>query len=361
MDYKFLEKMLKPVSNDLPCGIDIDESGDLYKIEILVQGEVETQFSEAVPPEWKKVIRDLEKLFDKTKDLWVVNYLLIGFAELDGLTGASTGIKFLYELLERYWDEIWPIIDLEDEDEPYRLRLSPIETLFDPNSHFVNLLKNATLCKSKKYGSFSYKDIAEYQKESQADKLKIVDDAIIDTHSEYLEVIRKQFLLSLEYSKKIDDFINNKAGEINNSSNTDKIIILMERVNSYIEKALSNSNEEVDCADGESDNATISESTLDKGNRTTGGVGKINSSSDVINNLEKICEWYKKNEPSSMIPFLIRRTIGLIDKPFDEIIKDIASNAMPQISELFKLDSGKGQENVDKSRQEEEDDYGSFD
>ena len=52
--------------------------------------------------------------------------------------------------------------------------------------------------------------------------------------------------------------------------------------------------------------------------------GVINNNQDVIKTLNLVCDYYRKNEPSSPVPMLIERAIRLVGKSFMDALKDIA-------------------------------------
>ena len=59
--------------------------------------------------------------------------------------------------------------------------------------------------------------------------------------------------------------------------------------------------------------------------------GAVNSAQDVINALDKICDYYNRREPSSPIPLLLKRARRLVGKSFADIIQDLSPDAMNQI------------------------------
>jgi type VI secretion system protein ImpA len=64
--------------------------------------------------------------------------------------------------------------------------------------------------------------------------------------------------------------------------------------------------------------------------------GTINSRDDVISALERINQYYRKNEPSSPIPLLLDRAKRLVKMDFYEIVQDLAPNGMSQFDFLWK-------------------------
>jgi type VI secretion system protein ImpA len=58
--------------------------------------------------------------------------------------------------------------------------------------------------------------------------------------------------------------------------------------------------------------------------------GAVNDRNDVVRMIDRICEYYTVNEPSSPVPLLLRRAQRLVAKSFYEILEDIAPDSMAQ-------------------------------
>ena len=49
------DELLKPISEEAPCGTDLSYDVRLQELDTLVRGKPETQFSAAEPPDWKLI------------------------------------------------------------------------------------------------------------------------------------------------------------------------------------------------------------------------------------------------------------------------------------------------------------------
>lgn len=58
---------------------------------------------------------------------------------------------------------------------------------------------------------------------------------------------------------------------------------------------------------------------------------RIESREDVLKLLEKICAYYELTEPTSPVPYLLRRAMRLVTKNFMEIIEDLAPDSIAQV------------------------------
>src|SRR3979409_1217427 len=87
--------LLKPISAESLCGEDLSDNAELHRLETLVRGKPETQFSAAEPPNWQE-IRDLAlDLFSRSKDLRVFVVLAAAELELDGFFGFKESLIVL--------------------------------------------------------------------------------------------------------------------------------------------------------------------------------------------------------------------------------------------------------------------------
>src|SRR5690606_8600437 len=59
--------------------------------------------------------------------------------------------------------------------------------------------------------------------------------------------------------------------------------------------------------------------------------GKIASRQDAIQALEAVAEFFRRNEPSSVVPLFVDRAKRLVGRDFLEIISDVAPDALSQV------------------------------
>jgi type VI secretion system protein ImpA len=70
--------------------------------------------------------------------------------------------------------------------------------------------------------------------------------------------------------------------------------------------------------------------------------GRITSRDDVVRVLDKVCEYYERNEPSSPVPVLLRRARRLVPKDFMEILRDLVPDGVAQAENIRGADSDDG-------------------
>jgi type VI secretion system protein ImpA len=59
--------------------------------------------------------------------------------------------------------------------------------------------------------------------------------------------------------------------------------------------------------------------------------GEIRTREDVLNLLQKICQYYDRTEPSSPVPLVLKRAARLAEMDFMQIMQDLSPDAIAQI------------------------------
>ncbi len=114
-------KLLAPVPGDKPAGVDLraDASGGAtyYAIKDARNAARTAERQqlvdpEAAPPDWRPVLQNAVKaLAEKSKDLEITAYLIEALARLHGFAGLRDGFRLARELVEKYWDGLYPLPD----------------------------------------------------------------------------------------------------------------------------------------------------------------------------------------------------------------------------------------------------------
>ena len=112
-----LDHLLKPISEEAPCGEDTAFSPEVDAINkarqsddpSLEQGAWVTTLKEA---DWKFVGSRCEQLLDKTsKDLRLAGWLAEARAKTAGFRGLADALRLTAGLCERFWEHIYPLPD----------------------------------------------------------------------------------------------------------------------------------------------------------------------------------------------------------------------------------------------------------
>ena len=329
-----LEDLLKPVSDEAPCGTDLSEDASFQELETLARGKPETQFSAAEPPDWKEVRARSLELFGRSKDLRVAMILSVALLELEGLPGFRNSLALLKGLLERYWATVHPQLDPSDNNDPLQ-RMNIIASLAMPVGTFgdplrvLERLRAAPLCESVQMGRYGLADILRAEGGMQttggkpAATMPQIEAAFRDSNSEQVCTIYQTLTDSTALVRGIDDFITGTVGAASApdlAPLSGELAAMQKRVAPYLPPgSVSTDHDEAPVA-GEVPGQTEAPVT-----------GDIRSRADVVRMLGKICDYYAQVEPSSPVPLVLKRAARLAEMDFMQIVKDMAPDAVSQI------------------------------
>ena len=335
-----IERYLQEITPEKPCGEDLEYDAEFIELEQLLKGKTEVQigdtFQEAEPPNWREVIKACESLLNRTRDLRVLISYFAALVETEGFIGAEQGMLLINTLIETRWDTIYPLLDPDDECDPTE-RINILMTLCDLNAT-LKPLQIIPLVESKAIGCFSLRDIhiAEGKITPITDdneelaSLANIEAAIQDCDRQQLQQIATAVSNSLDYLNNLEKFITEQVG-ITDAPSFSELRKLLKEIASvmttWLEKLGINENDTEDLDDNEVSQENI-KTPIKK--ISTG----INNSQDVIKTLNQICEYYYKNEPSSPIPLLLKRVVGLVGKDFMDVLKNIAPSGVEQVEFL---------------------------
>jgi type VI secretion system protein ImpA len=118
-----IEQLLLPISEESPAGEDLCYSGAYDAIKSarhaddpLARGEWQTEVKAA---DWKLTAHLCrEALMHRTKDLKIAAWLTEALVHLEGYGGLASGLRLLQNLMEAFWETLYP--GMEDGDLDYR-------------------------------------------------------------------------------------------------------------------------------------------------------------------------------------------------------------------------------------------------
>ena len=155
-----LEKMLVPVSGDHPAGT-LEEYNQLYlQLDELAMGKPASTMGDSIiewtDPDWYGLRDACLKLWETTRDLRVAIYLCIAEFSIEGLKGFSDALAVLEYLVEKHWEDFYPLLDADDDKDPTeRLNIfamiSPPPRSYSDPMMFISKFRMLKLIDGKKY------------------------------------------------------------------------------------------------------------------------------------------------------------------------------------------------------------------
>lgn len=329
-----IKKFLQPISGDEPCGPNLE-----YDSEFLALGRAALPQSDGSmvegkkksapePPKWREVASAAEALLGRTKDLRIAMHLTRARLNTDGLPGLADGVGLIKGLLTEFWDTVYPQLDAEDGNDP-TLRVNSLDALSDVDG-IVGDLRLIALVQAKRAGQYSLRDIRVATGEQPAPEgagapdSGIIDAAFLECELDSLQQSADAAAGLLEDVRGIEAYITTKVG----AAEAPDFKLLQDEIqaiNGIYAEQLSRRGVNVEAA---GDVGTTG------GESPSAAGGDIRSRDDAVRMLDKVSEYFRRNEPSSPVPILLQRAKGLIAKDFMEILRDLTPEGIKQ-AEVF--------------------------
>jgi type VI secretion system protein ImpA len=195
-----VDKLLAAVSADSPAGQDLSYDGSYMALFNSAQGTPEQQVGEtivaAVDPNWRELRDGCVEILGKSKDLRVGVLAAVVALKVDGFPGLESGLALLRGMLDRYWDNLFPRLDPDDNNDPLeRVNIlaamaAPPETFGDPLK-LQKRVREAPLSASAQLGRFGLRDIQAATGEASTDsnsprvEMSVIDGSFDDTSVEF--------------------------------------------------------------------------------------------------------------------------------------------------------------------------------
>jgi type VI secretion system protein ImpA len=353
-----VEKLLSEISAEAPCGEDLEYDPAYSELERAAQGKPEQEIGntkiEAQPPDWREIEGAALELFTRTKDLRVAVLLAKAALHSGGFGALSDGLEVVRGLLDRYWDQVHPQLDPDDNNDP-TVRVNALRDLADPGI-FLPSLRAVPLVSARGMGQFSLRDLqASKDGGAGAPGQAAIDGAFAAAALEEVQAERDGAAGALEHLTAIEEVISEKT-EAAQSLELDALVKSLTQIHKAVADQLAKREGAAPAAaeataaapeagDGQAPaqaaTASPPPASAAQAPSGAGGLGPINSPQDVIKALEAICAYYNRNEPSSPVPLLAKRAKGLVSKGFMDIVRDLAPESVKQLDKICGNDSGK--------------------
>lgn len=347
-----VEELLGELSPDAPCGEDLEYDPMFAELENLVQETPERQYGDTIipaePPDWRGVKKTALALLERTHDLRVAIHLSRALLQTDGVPGFGEGLVLVEGLIERYWESVYPQLDPDDDNDP-TLRINVIVALCDAETTLRDLRETA-LVSSRALGRFSLRDIqiatgvlAPVTTEGvELPTQSRIDAAFQDADLESLQTTAAMVAEAFDRVERIEALLTDQVGVAQAPDMSDLRGVLKE-----IRQILADQLQRRGVGSiGESE--AVAEREESRADSAVAGqrlvVGDISSREDVIRMLDKICDYFSRYEPSSPVPFLLKRAKHLVTKDFMEIMLDLAPGGTEQANLIFGLREGNSDE-----------------
>jgi type VI secretion system protein ImpA len=338
-----VDDLLKPVADDKPCGEDFSYHPTFQNLETISRGKAKTQFdSEDAPdwqePDWPEVQQAATEVLTQSKHLTAAVILALSSLKLGGLEGLRDGLALLRGLCEKYWPDLYPKLDPEDNNDPTE-RLNILNNLSSGGEpyKFTMHLKQLVLCDSPAMGRVTLEQVLAAKDKAKGEggadaatpagpTLGQIQAAFRDTGPDPAKAAFGFVSEAMENSRALESFLDSALGA-GKGVNFENLSKLLAEIKQTVEPF---------AADGApAPEAAAEAPAVAGGARAVRGAamasGSIRTRADVIKALDLICDYYRDNEPSSPVPLILQRAQRLVDKDFMTIMTDLTPDALAQL------------------------------
>jgi type VI secretion system protein ImpA len=332
-----IEELLAPVSNDHPCGENLEYHADYQAMEQASAGKAEQQFGDTIIPaeaaDWNRVEKLATELLSRSKDLRVILALTQAWANLQGLPGYAQGLKLIEQALLLYWEPLWPRLEEDGEQDPF-YRINALAVLGDQSSltaavrqawllrhasDGIILRDAAALCDGSKAEIADYPGGMARLRDELAQPGQPAAEAVLSINAR-LQAIHDILVERLDETAAPD------------MAQLQKSFALLAGLAQPAELGAIQPDSAGDQAGDESSPAVASGATR---NAPDWRSAQLGTRADAQLMLEKVKQYFSQHEPSHPAPLMIDRVQRLIELDFMDIIRDLAPDGVHQLENIF--------------------------
>lgn len=337
-----VERLLHPVSDDSPCGDDLEYDAAFLAMQREAAGkpaqEMGGQVVAGEEPEWRAVRESAEELFERTKDIRIAVLLSRALLHTSGVAGFAEGLAVVHGLIERYWEPVHPRLDPDDDNDPI-MRVNAIAALSDRDLT-VTTLRAMTLANSRRLGRYNLRDIeianGTLPRPEGAEGLDqaTIDAAFLDMDADELTALSSAVTAAVQNLAGMESALDNAVGSAAGADLT------------LIKSTLRSIRHQLDLQlqrRGLGSEAGADDDAGDGSHASGGGAqamsGSIQGREDIIRTLDRICGWYETNEPASPVPLLLQRAKRLVAKDFLELVRDLSPSGLSELQNIAGIEN----------------------
>lgn len=331
------EEELTALTGDVPggdpCGIDCGYDPLYLQLETLAIGEPERAMGDSViegkDPDWRAVRRNALELWAKTRDLRVAAYLAISGLAIDGFEGFADGVALMRSLVADRWEGFWPRLDPDDGNDPLeRLNIlamiSPAPGTFDDPIRFVPLFRQTRLVTEGP--RYTYRDLLISEGEIDGGDDKV--DPVLLT-AEMTAVPHEVMISRLAVIDRIAADLSAIAQAVSEKTSDQASVTFetlqneLKGVRRFFAKFVHAAGAaETVAEEGAAETIAAPEAPVETAAVNPANV-RAKTRAEALALLKKGCDYFRKAEPSSPVPYLVERALRMAEMNFMDILAEI--------------------------------------
>jgi type VI secretion system protein ImpA len=244
------------------------------------------------------------------------------------VSGLTLGLHLIGGLLDRYWDDIHPKLDAEDDNDP-TMRLNALAPLTDEDM-VLRDVHEARIGVARGLGPISVRDVAIAYNAlatvggAPSYSLAQVNGGLAEIRDDAPQAIQTL----LDVSKRVGELqtiVNERTGRVGAID-----LQPLRAIGNVLEQACKAIGAVAEEAQEAQEGALAAESG-GAPRREGAASGEINSRQDAVQMLDRVIRYFAQAEPGNPAPLLIERAKLLIGANFFQIMDNLAPNALDAI------------------------------
>ncbi|MFG0294980.1 MAG: type VI secretion system protein TssA [Maioricimonas sp. JB045] len=370
------DDLLAPISEETPAGEDIrqdfspqslyfsiKDAQSLARTEERKRRDAFDEDPDASfrPEDWNPVLVYAEQiLVEKSKDLEVAAWYVEALLRHHGFAGLRDGFRLLRELIDRYWEDIFPRPD----EDGLVTTVAPITSLNGEDSAGTLIwpISNIPLTSAESWGCWQYQQAQRLQGldpqeleeriEEGAVTLDMFDKAVSSTPPDYFRELVGDIEAALDELKQLTDLMDERCGVDDSgypvAPSTRNIEQALEEALATVRTATTGIDiapaaeappEEVG-AEGDGEEGTTAAAGGAAAAAPTGAAAPVVSGGmtreQAYRAVQDLAEYFKKNEPHSPTAYLLEKAVRWGRMPLPRLLNELIVD-QPTLSELFRL------------------------
>ena len=337
-----LEELLHDRADDAPSGENLEYDPTFMSLEIAATPGEERQVGDqtipAEDPDFKEVSSLALQVLEQSHDLRAAVFLAQARLALSGLEEFAEVLEYMAGCLDRHWETCHPELD-EDDGDP-TMRVNAVRGLTD-SSTILRQLRKAPLTESRAFGKLGLRDIMIANGEIAAPEgaENLPDSAAVGAAFQDTDDARLEAFLSA--AKRADAAVVAIGGTFDeqvpaDAPDLDPLRSVLRQIIGHLSEHADVPVEDAGGADEEAPEEGAAPVAAPVAAAAAPSVpGAINNTNDVLAAIDRIVEYYKRNEPSSPVPGLLNRARKLVNMDLIEILRDVSPDSVEELQRLF--------------------------
>ncbi len=327
----FIEVWLAPLDEASPCGPNLEYEPEFLEL-LQATGKAANQFGPGEPADWPRIQELAQSLLSRTRDLRLAMWWGRAGVNLLGFAALPSALALMYGLLDRFWDALHPLPDVDDADS--LARLSVIGGL-DKLDSLLGDVRNAKLLSDPRFATLKARDveIAMGKLAARADESARTQGQVTGMLSEVPDAaaaLGAQARAVVASLREIQSLMSDRF-------RADLVVDLatMRGIASSVVAVVPEIAQTEVASEATSDQKV--EVTAEPASRR-GGVFSVDTRADALRAIELVCAYLERNEPTNPAQFLLHRAARVIDKNFLQLVKELAPDSMKDVAKIMGID-----------------------